>query len=51
MTVPFVILILILLICLQNPERKHRTSVFVLVVTEELDEWEDSKNIGNFCIV
>lgn len=24
-------------------ERKHRTSVFVLEVKEELDEWEDSK--------
>ncbi|KAI2805341.1 Nudix hydrolase 3, partial [Blomia tropicalis] len=24
-------------------ERKHRTSVFVLEVHEELDEWEDSK--------
>ncbi|XP_055933190.1 diphosphoinositol polyphosphate phosphohydrolase 1-like isoform X1 [Argiope bruennichi] len=31
----------------ENPERKHRTSVFVLVVTEELDEWEDSKSIGS----
>lgn len=34
----------------QNPERKHRTSVFVLVVTEELDEWEDSKSIGLFSL-
>ncbi|GBN82185.1 Diphosphoinositol polyphosphate phosphohydrolase 1 [Araneus ventricosus] len=33
----------------ENPERKHRTSVFVLVVTEELDEWEDSKSIGSMC--
>ncbi|GAB6022267.1 Nudix hydrolase 3 [Chamberlinius hualienensis] len=30
----------------ENSERKHRTSVFVLVVTEELDDWEDSKTIG-----
>ncbi|XP_013782753.1 diphosphoinositol polyphosphate phosphohydrolase 1-like isoform X1 [Limulus polyphemus] len=30
----------------ENLERKHRTSVFVLVVTEEKEEWEDSKNIG-----
>lgn len=29
-----------------NDERKHRTEVFVMVVTEELPEWEDSKNIG-----
>lgn len=31
---------------IKNLERKHRTSVFVLVVTEELDEWDDSINIG-----
>ncbi|XP_067144061.1 diphosphoinositol polyphosphate phosphohydrolase 1 [Centruroides vittatus] len=30
----------------ENTERKHRTSVFVLVVTEELEEWEDSQTIG-----
>ncbi|GLH06306.1 Diphosphoinositol polyphosphate phosphohydrolase 1 [Gryllus bimaculatus] len=30
----------------QNSERKHRTAVFVLVVTEELPEWEDSKTMG-----
>jgi len=30
----------------QNEERKHRTEVFVMTVTEELAEWEDSKNIG-----
>lgn len=30
----------------ENSERKHRTAVFVLVVTEEMDEWDDSKNIG-----
>uniref|UniRef100_A0A1E1WYU9 Putative diadenosine and diphosphoinositol polyphosphate phosphohydrolase n=1 Tax=Amblyomma aureolatum TaxID=187763 RepID=A0A1E1WYU9_9ACAR len=29
-----------------NLERKHRTMVFILEVTEELEEWEDSKNIG-----
>lgn len=30
----------------ENSERKHRTEVFVLVVTEELPEWEDAKNMG-----
>jgi diphosphoinositol-polyphosphate diphosphatase len=30
----------------QNSERKHRTEVFVLVVTEELPEWEDAKSMG-----
>lgn len=30
----------------ENPERKHRTSVYVLLVTEELDEWEDLKSMG-----
>ncbi|KAJ8895739.1 hypothetical protein PR048_001077 [Dryococelus australis] len=30
----------------ENTEHKHRTEVFVLVVTEELPEWEDSKTIG-----
>ena len=30
----------------ENTERRHRTSVFVLIVTEELDEWDDSKSIG-----
>lgn len=29
-----------------NDERKHRTQVFVMVVTEELPEWEDSRSIG-----
>ncbi|XP_022184114.1 diphosphoinositol polyphosphate phosphohydrolase 1 isoform X3 [Nilaparvata lugens] len=28
----------------RNDERKHRTEVFVLVVTEELPEWEDSRS-------
>ncbi|XP_022184115.1 diphosphoinositol polyphosphate phosphohydrolase 1 isoform X4 [Nilaparvata lugens] len=28
----------------ENDERKHRTEVFVLVVTEELPEWEDSRS-------
>lgn len=31
---------------MKNSERKHRTSVFVLVVTEELEQWDDSINIG-----
>jgi len=30
----------------QNEERRTRTVVFVLIVTEEMPEWEDSKNIG-----
>ncbi|KAH9361626.1 hypothetical protein HPB48_001503 [Haemaphysalis longicornis] len=30
----------------ENLERKHLTMVFILEVTEELEEWEDSKNIG-----
>ncbi|TNN57398.1 Diphosphoinositol polyphosphate phosphohydrolase 2 [Liparis tanakae] len=29
-----------------NKERKHRTYVFTLVVTETLEDWEDSVNIG-----
>ncbi|XP_075395169.1 diphosphoinositol polyphosphate phosphohydrolase 3-alpha [Tenrec ecaudatus] len=30
----------------QNQEPKHRTYVFVLTVTELLEEWEDSVSIG-----
>ncbi|CAG0894479.1 unnamed protein product [Darwinula stevensoni] len=30
----------------QNEERKHRTSVYILLVTEEMPEWEDSQKIG-----
>ncbi|XP_049779050.1 diphosphoinositol polyphosphate phosphohydrolase NUDT4B isoform X1 [Schistocerca cancellata] len=30
----------------QNSERKHRTEVFVLVVTEELSDWEDARTMG-----
>ncbi|CAG9805278.1 unnamed protein product [Chironomus riparius] len=29
-----------------NEEHKHRTEVFVLIVTQELEEWDDSKTIG-----
>ncbi|EEB10438.1 Diphosphoinositol polyphosphate phosphohydrolase, putative [Pediculus humanus corporis] len=29
----------------ENMERKHRTEVFVMVVSEELPEWEDSQSI------
>uniref|UniRef100_A0A3Q2ZS81 diphosphoinositol-polyphosphate diphosphatase n=1 Tax=Kryptolebias marmoratus TaxID=37003 RepID=A0A3Q2ZS81_KRYMA len=29
-----------------NQDRKHRTYVFTLIVTETLDDWEDSVNIG-----
>lgn len=28
----------------ENEERKHRTSVYILRVTQELEEWEDSKS-------
>lgn len=31
---------------LQNREHKHRTEVYVMTVTEELEEWEDSRTIG-----
>uniref|UniRef100_A0A8C9DIE0 diphosphoinositol-polyphosphate diphosphatase n=1 Tax=Prolemur simus TaxID=1328070 RepID=A0A8C9DIE0_PROSS len=34
------------LFVLQNQERKHRTYVYVLIVTEVLEDWEDSVNIG-----
>ncbi|XP_029429309.1 diphosphoinositol polyphosphate phosphohydrolase 1 isoform X2 [Rhinatrema bivittatum] len=30
----------------ENRERKHRTFVYVLIVTEVLEDWEDSVNIG-----
>ncbi|XP_040858717.1 diphosphoinositol polyphosphate phosphohydrolase 3-alpha-like [Ochotona curzoniae] len=30
----------------QNQARKHRTYVYVLTVTELLEDWEDSVNIG-----
>ncbi|XP_002738903.1 diphosphoinositol polyphosphate phosphohydrolase 1-like isoform X2 [Saccoglossus kowalevskii] len=30
----------------ENSERKHRTCVYVLVVTELLETWEDQKNFG-----
>lgn len=30
----------------QNREHKHRTEVYVMTVTEELEEWEDSRAIG-----
>lgn len=30
----------------ENRDRKHRTYVYVLIVTEVLDDWEDSVNIG-----
>ncbi|KAI5136516.1 Diphosphoinositol Polyphosphate Phosphohydrolase 1 [Manis pentadactyla] len=31
----------------ENQERKHRTYVYVLIVTEVLEDWEDSVNIGD----
>ncbi|ETE65951.1 Diphosphoinositol polyphosphate phosphohydrolase 1 [Ophiophagus hannah] len=30
----------------ENQDRKHRTYVYVLIVTEVLEDWEDSVNIG-----
>lgn len=33
---------------LQNRERKHRTYVYILIVTEVLEDWEDSVNIGEW---
>ncbi|XP_078112844.1 nudix (nucleoside diphosphate linked moiety X)-type motif 4a [Sander vitreus] len=30
----------------QNKDRKHRTYVYTLIVTETLEDWEDSVNIG-----
>ncbi|CAG0914398.1 unnamed protein product [Notodromas monacha] len=32
----------------EDDNRKTRTSVFVLIVTEELPEWEDSQRIGEW---
>lgn len=29
-----------------NQDRKHRTYVYTLIVTEILEDWEDSVNIG-----
>ncbi|XP_061679011.1 nudix (nucleoside diphosphate linked moiety X)-type motif 4a isoform X2 [Syngnathoides biaculeatus] len=29
-----------------NQDRKHRTYVYILIVTEILEDWEDSVNIG-----
>lgn len=37
---------LLLLTFKQNQDRKHRTYVYVLTVTEILEDWEDSVNIG-----
>ncbi|CAL8069772.1 unnamed protein product [Orchesella dallaii] len=30
----------------ENQERRHRTAVYVMIVTEEMPEWEDSIKIG-----
>ena len=30
----------------ENLLRKHRTAVYILVVTEELEQWEDKKMMG-----
>lgn len=35
----------------QNEERKHRTYVYVLIVTEVLEDWEDSVNIGKLLVI
>lgn len=29
-----------------NQDRKHRTYVYVLIVTQTVDDWEDSVTIG-----
>ncbi|XP_051517516.1 diphosphoinositol polyphosphate phosphohydrolase 1-like isoform X1 [Myxocyprinus asiaticus] len=34
----------------ENRDRKHRTYVYVLIVTEVLEDWEDSVNIGKSTI-
>lgn len=39
------------LLPLQNQERKHRTYVYVLIVTEVLEDWEDSVNIGKPLVI
>ena len=31
---------------LQNRDRMTRTSVYVLIVTELLDDWEDARTLG-----
>jgi hypothetical protein len=41
-----VCVLLIVIFCLQTHIRRHRTDVFVMIVTEELPEWEDSLGIG-----
>lgn len=35
----------------QNQDRKHRTYVYVLIVKEVLEDWEDSVNIGKCSIL
>ncbi|XP_074643347.1 diphosphoinositol polyphosphate phosphohydrolase 1-like [Tubulanus polymorphus] len=30
----------------ENAERKHRTAVYILIVTELLDDWDDAKSLG-----
>jgi len=30
----------------ENSERRYRTTVYVMIVTEELDEWDDARTIG-----
>uniref|UniRef100_A0A8I5N3C8 diphosphoinositol-polyphosphate diphosphatase n=1 Tax=Papio anubis TaxID=9555 RepID=A0A8I5N3C8_PAPAN len=35
----------------ENQERKHRTYVYVLIVTEVLEDWEDSVNIGGVSLL
>ncbi|MEE6492978.1 hypothetical protein FKM82_016689 [Ascaphus truei] len=32
----------------ENSDRKHRTFVYVLIVTEVLEDWEDSLSIGTY---
>lgn len=33
-----------------NQDRKHRTYVYTLIVTETLEDWEDSVNIGRLLL-
>lgn len=40
------IIALFVTIDFQNREHKHRTEVYVMTVTQELAEWEDSRQMG-----
>jgi len=36
---------------LQNRDRMTRTSVYMLIVTELLDDWEDARTLGEYAEV